>query len=156
MKVEAGTEEHKEIFCRQFLDTHKPFTPEELEWPDLSEETIEKLKKFKNTNKKIICVGTTSLRVIETLAQNKFKIKSGWTKIFIHTPYKFKITDGLLTNFHLPKSSLVILVSAFCGRKFLLDSYKKAIEWYNSDELKPVKKMRLDNSTSNAIIIKGE
>ena len=46
MKVEAGTEEHKEVFCRQFLDTHKPFTPEELDWPDLSQETIEKLKGF--------------------------------------------------------------------------------------------------------------
>ena len=55
MKVKAGTEEHKEIFCRQFLETHKPFTPEELDWPDLNEETIEKLKGFPTScNSKLI------------------------------------------------------------------------------------------------------
>ena len=97
------------------------------EFFSVPDETIKKIKFFKGNNKNIFCVGSTSMRVIETLAQNNFKKNTGWTDIFIYPPYKFKITDGLLTNFHLPKSTLIILVSAFCGREFLLNSYNKAV-----------------------------
>ena len=98
------------------------------EFFSVSPQTLKKLKFFQENQNRIICIGTTSVRVVETLAQKNFKINSGWTDIFIHHPYKFRITNGLLTNFHLPKSTLMILVSAFCGRNFLLNAYKKAIE----------------------------
>ena len=98
------------------------------EYFTVTNQTLLKLKKFQQNKKDIICLGTTSVRVLETLAQKNFQIRSGWTDIFIHSPYKFKMTNGLLTNFHLPKSTLLIMVSAFCGRDFLLSAYKNAIE----------------------------
>ena len=96
------------------------------EFFSVSPEVLGKLKKYHDNQKQLICLGTTSVRVLETLAQQNFKINSGWTDIFIHPPYKFRM-NGLLTNFHLPKSTLMILVSAFCGREFLLSAYQKAI-----------------------------
>lgn len=98
------------------------------EFFSVSTQTLEQLKKFWKNKKKIICIGTTSVRVLETLAQKNFKVRSGWTDIFIHEPYEFMMMDGLLTNFHLPKSTLMILVSAFCGRDFLLSAYRQAVD----------------------------
>jgi S-adenosylmethionine:tRNA ribosyltransferase-isomerase len=66
------------------------------------------------------------VRVLETLALKNFQVSSGWTDIFIYPPHKFRIVNGLLTNFHLPKSTLLILVSAFCGRNFILGAYQQA------------------------------
>ncbi len=98
------------------------------EFFSVSAQTLEQLKKYRLNQKKIICLGTTSVRVLETLAQQKFQVSSGWTDIFIHTPYEFRMMAGLLTNFHLPKSTLMLLVSAFCGRDFLLSAYRQAVE----------------------------
>jgi len=75
----------------------------------------------------MINVGTTSVRVLETLARQNFQDSSGWTDIFIYPPCKFTMADGLLTNFHLPKSTLMLLVSAFCGRDLLLSAYQHAV-----------------------------
>ena len=96
------------------------------EFFSVSTQTLEQLKKYWQNKKKIICIGTTSVRVLETLAQKNFKVRSGWTDIFIHEPYEFMMMDGLLTNFHLPKSTLLILVSAFCCRNFILGAYQQA------------------------------
>tara|TARA_Y100001970_G_C14218845_1_gene851340 strand:- start:856 stop:1908 length:1053 start_codon:yes stop_codon:yes gene_type:complete len=133
-KIKKKGIEILEVTLHVGLGTFKPILIQDIrkhkmhsEFFSVSSQTIEKIKYFKENNKKIFSIGTTSMRVLETLGQKNFKTKSGWTDIFIHAPYKFKITDGLLTNFHLPKSTLIILVSAFCGRKFLLNSYKKAI-----------------------------
>ncbi len=68
------------------------------------------------------------MRVLETLAINNYETNSGWTNLFIYPPYKFKIAEGILTNFHLPKSTLLIMVSAFYGRKKLLEAYSAAVE----------------------------
>ena len=83
---------------------------------------------FKRLKNPIICLGTTSVRVLETLALNNFEKNFGWTDLFIYPPYNFSMVQGLLTNFHLPKSTLLIMVSAFYGRKKLLEAYKTAVE----------------------------
>ena len=97
------------------------------EFFSVSSQTLRQLQVYQNNNKQMINVGTTSVRVLETLARQNFQESSGWTDIFIYPPCKFKMTDGLLTNFHLPKSTLMLLVSAFCGREFLLSSYQHAV-----------------------------
>ena len=97
------------------------------EFFSVSSQTLRQLQVYQNNNKQMINVGTTSVRVLETLARQNFQESSGWTDIFIYPPCKFKMADGLLTNFHLPKSTLLLLVSAFCGRKFLLSAYQHAV-----------------------------
>ena len=97
------------------------------EFFSVSSQTLRQLQVYQNNNKQMINVGTTSVRVLETLVRRNFQESSGWTDIFIYPPCKFTMTDGLLTNFHLPKSTLMLLVSAFCGREFLLSSYQHAV-----------------------------
>jgi len=97
------------------------------EFFSVSSQTLRQLQVYQNNNKQMINVGTTSVRVLETLARQNFQDSSGWTDIFIYPPCKFKMTDGLLTNFHLPKSTLLLLVSAFCGRDLLLSAYQHAV-----------------------------
>ena len=100
------------------------------EYYQMSKEVAELLEKTKKNNKKIIAVGTTSTRTLETIASkyNCFKECSGWTNIFIYPGYQFKAIDCLITNFHLPKSTLVMLVSALAGRKNILNAYRIAVE----------------------------
>ena len=97
------------------------------EFFSVSSQTLRQLQVYQNNNKQMINVGTTSVRVLETLVRQNFQESSGWTDIFIYPPCKFKMTDGLLTNFHLPKSTLMLLVSAFCGRDLLLSAYQHAV-----------------------------
>ena len=82
------------------------------------------------SGKRIIAVGTTSARVLETLMDKYGKIKasSGYTGIYIYPPYSFRAVSAMLTNFHLPRSTLLIMVSAFAGRENILKAYKEAIE----------------------------
>ncbi len=90
--------------------------------------TLARLKKAKKEGRRIIAVGTTSLRVLETLARQKTaKYFHDWIDLFIYPPFKFKMTDALLTNFHLPKSTLLMLVSAFAGTKLTKRVYQQAI-----------------------------
>ena len=79
---------------------------------------------------RVIAVGTTSTRTLESAAEEDgtLREKSGWTDIFIYPGYKFKVIDALITNFHLPQSTLVMLVSALAGREHILAAYKKAVE----------------------------
>ncbi|MDG5786434.1 tRNA preQ1(34) S-adenosylmethionine ribosyltransferase-isomerase QueA [Evansella sp. AB-P1] len=101
------------------------------EFYEMSETTANILNEAKETGKKIVAVGTTSCRTLETIASQtngKFTKTSGWTDIFIYPGYSFKGVDGLLTNFHLPKSTLVMLVSAFAGKENILKAYNQAVE----------------------------
>ena len=79
---------------------------------------------------RIVCVGTTSCRTLESLVNDDgtFEAKSRWTDIFIYPGYQFKAMDALITNFHLPESTLVMLVSAFAGREHVLNAYRIAVE----------------------------
>ena len=96
----------------------------------IDEEAAEKINRAKENGRKVICVGTTSCRTIESAADENGKLKacSGWTEIFIYPGYKFKAIDGLITNFHLPESTLVMLVSALAGREHVLAAYEEAVK----------------------------
>ena len=96
----------------------------------MNEETAGILNETKAAGGRVICVGTTSCRTLESLVNEdgSFSAKSKWTDIFIYPGYKFKAMDGLVTNFHLPESTLVMLVSAFAGREHVLNAYKIAVE----------------------------
>jgi S-adenosylmethionine:tRNA ribosyltransferase-isomerase len=103
------------------------------EWYEVNKDTIELIRKTRNAGGRVIAVGTTSVRVLETLAEQILSKQdpqtvSSYTEKYIYPAYKFRVVDALITNFHLPKSSLLVLVSAFAGRKFVLDSYREAIK----------------------------
>ena len=86
-----------------------------------------RLNHYHKEGRRIVAVGTTVVRVLETLAREDEPKLSGTTKIFIYPPFQFKMIQGLLTNFHLPKSTLLMLVAALCGRQRLLSSYEEAV-----------------------------
>ena len=96
----------------------------------MNEETAKILNETKASGGRIICVGTTSCRTLESLVNENgsFQPKSRWTDIFIYPGYTFKAMDALITNFHLPESTLVMLVSAFAGREHVLNAYKIAVQ----------------------------
>ena len=96
----------------------------------MSEETAQVLNQTKATGGRVICVGTTSCRTLESLVKENgcFEAGSKWTEIFIYPGYIFKAMDGLITNFHLPESTLVMLVSAFAGREKVLAAYEQAVQ----------------------------
>lgn len=119
------------------LGTFRPVEEENIldhhmhtEYYIMDEDVANKLNQRKKEGKKIYAVGTTSTRVLETVMSkyNEFKACSGNTDIFIYPGYKFKAIDGLITNFHLPKSTLLMLVSALSSREIILNAYKEAIE----------------------------
>jgi len=119
------------------LGTFRPVKAEEItdhhmhsELCMISAETAEILNQTRKNGGRIICVGTTSCRTLESLVDDDgtFREKSKWTEIFIYPGYEFKAMDGLITNFHLPESTLVMLVSAFAGRENVLGAYAKAVE----------------------------
>ena len=95
----------------------------------ISQETADILNQTKAEGGRVICVGTTSCRTLESLVNEDgtFEAKSKWTEIFIYPGYTFKAMDGLITNFHLPESTLVMLVSAFAGRDHVLAAYEEAV-----------------------------
>lgn len=99
------------------------------EYYNIDEMNAERINQARKNGGKIIAVGTTSLRTLESVAENGLiKAASGNTDIFIYPGYNFKITDRLITNFHLPESTLIMLVSALCGRESIMNAYKEAIE----------------------------
>jgi S-adenosylmethionine:tRNA ribosyltransferase-isomerase len=104
------------------------------EYFELPAETIEAVRKTKERGGKVFAVGTTSNRVLEHCAEelkgqsSKVKGVKGYTDLYIYPGYEFKVTDHLITNFHLPGSTLLLLVSAFAGKEFILEAYQKAIE----------------------------
>ena len=100
------------------------------EYYQMTQQTADLLNETKAKGHRIISVGTTSTRTLETIRRDhsEFVEKSGWTDIFIYPGFEYKAIDGLITNFHLPKSTLVMLVSAFSSRQYILNAYKKAVE----------------------------
>ena len=119
------------------LGTFRPVKAEEItehhmhsELCMIGADTAQILNETRQDGGRIICVGTTSCRTLESLVNEdgSFEEKSKWTEIFIYPGYTFKAMDGLITNFHLPESTLVMLVSAFAGRDHVLAAYKEAVE----------------------------
>ena len=119
------------------LGTFRPVSEENVlehkmhsEFYVMSKETANVLNEAKKNNNRIISVGTTSTRTLETIMNlyGEFKDCSGWTDIFIYPGYEFKAIDALITNFHLPKSTLVMLVSALAGKENILNAYKVAVD----------------------------
>ncbi|WP_339191164.1 tRNA preQ1(34) S-adenosylmethionine ribosyltransferase-isomerase QueA [Bacillus sp. FSL K6-1003] len=120
------------------LGTFRPVSADEVEehnmhaeFYQMSEETAAALNSVREKGGRIISIGTTSTRTLETIAgehDGRFKASSGWTSIFIYPGYEFKGIDGMITNFHLPKSSLIMLVSALAGRENVLRAYNHAVE----------------------------
>ena len=125
------------------LGTFRPVKAEEIsehhmhsELCMMSKQTADLLNETKAAGGRVICVGTTSCRTLESLVNEDgtFEEKSKWTEIFIYPGYQFKAMDGLITNFHLPESTLVMLVSAFAGRENVLAAYEEAVrERYGAD-----------------------
>lgn len=118
------------------LGTFRPVAVEDVtkhkmhsEYYSMTKKVADTLNTAKKEGKRIIAVGTTTTRTLETIMTkyNEFTSCSGWTNIFIYPGYKFKAIDGLITNFHLPKSTLIMLVSAFSSKKIILNAYKEAV-----------------------------
>ena len=119
------------------LGTFRPVNVENIEdhvmhkeYYSISQETADLIMNTKAAGKRVIAVGTTSIRTLESAADGVGRIsgKSGWTDIFIYPGYEFKLVDGIVTNFHLPKSTLIMLISAFAGREFVLKAYETAVQ----------------------------
>ena len=118
------------------LGTFRPVKAEEItdhvmhaEFYSVPEETAREVNAAKEEGRRVICVGTTSCRTVESAAEGGvLQAKSGWTDIFIYPGYSFQIMDGLITNFHLPESTLLMLISAFAGREHVLRAYRHAVE----------------------------
>ncbi|MFC0137292.1 tRNA preQ1(34) S-adenosylmethionine ribosyltransferase-isomerase QueA [Staphylococcus petrasii] len=119
------------------LGTFRPVSVENIddhemhsEYYQMTQETADLLNETKAKGHRIISVGTTSTRTLETIRRDydQFVAVSGWTDIFIYPGFEYKAIDGLITNFHLPKSTLVMLVSAFSSKKNILNAYNKAVE----------------------------
>jgi len=119
------------------LGTFRPVSVENIddhemhsEYYQMNQETADLLNATKANGHRIFSVGTTSTRTLETIMQthNNFVAESGWTDIFIYPGFDFKAIDGLITNFHLPKSTLVMLVSAFSSRDYILNAYQQAVK----------------------------
>ena len=118
------------------LGTFRPVSVDDIskhkmhsEFYMMNDEVADILNKAKRDNRRIVAVGTTTTRTLETIfcKYNKFTSCSGWTDIFIYPGYEFKAISGLITNFHLPKSTLIMLVSAFASREIILNAYSEAV-----------------------------
>ena len=118
------------------LGTFRPVKEEEItdhtmhsEYCVIPQETAELINETKRSGGRVICVGTTSCRTVESQAAEDGTMRScaGWTDIFIYPGYRFKVMDALVTNFHLPESTLIMLVSALAGREHVLSAYKEAV-----------------------------
>ena len=103
--------------------------PMHSEYCTIPQETADLINETRANGGRCICVGTTSCRTLESWAADdgRMEARSGWTDIYIYPGYKFKVMDGLVTNFHLPESTLIMLVSAFAGREHILDAYAEAV-----------------------------
>lgn len=117
------------------LGTFRPVAVEDVtkhkmhsEFYSISAEVANKLNEAKKNGKRIVAVGTTSTRTLESAYDNGFKEVSGWTDIFIYPGYQFKAIDAQITNFHLPKSTLIMLVSAFAGKDKIMNAYNEAVK----------------------------
>ena len=136
-KIEAKGVNIAYVTLHVGLGTFRPVKAEEItdhqmhsEFCMISQETADLLNATRDQGGRIVCVGTTSCRTVESLADEngRFRESSAWTDIFIYPGYRFKAMDALITNFHLPESTLVMLVSAFAGREHVLHAYEEAVK----------------------------
>lgn len=136
-KIEKKGVEILDVFLEVGLGTFRPVQTEDVlehkmheEKFEIPEYTVERILKGKKEGRRVIAVGTTTVRALESAVDNDGNLvsKVDNTDIFIYPGYEFKVIDGLITNFHLPKSTLLMLVSALAGREFMLEVYKKAVE----------------------------
>ena len=135
-KIEAKGVKLAYVTLHVGLGTFRPVKADEIsehhmhsEFCMMSQETANIINETKANGGRVICVGTTSCRTLESLAgeDGRFEERSVWTEIFIYPGYRFKAMDALITNFHLPESTLVMLVSAFAGREAVLNAYHEAV-----------------------------
>ena len=135
-KLRAAGVEIAEVLLHVGLGTFRPVKEENVldhkmhsEYYEVSPEAAEIINRAKREGRRIVAVGTTSVRTLETVAdENGFlKPESGDTEIFIYPPYRFRCVDALITNFHLPESTLLMLVSALCSREEVMEIYKTAV-----------------------------
>ncbi len=135
-KVKGMGVEIAEITLHVGLGTFRPVKVENVlehhmhsEFYMVSEEAADKINRAKKEGRRVIAVGTTSTRTLEAASDEEGFLKetSGWTEIFIYPGYRFKVIDGLITNFHLPESTLIMLVSALAGREHVLNAYQAAV-----------------------------
>jgi len=126
-----------ELTLHTGLGTFRPIEVEDLskhkmdaEYYRIDDQACRIVNKSKMEGSRICAIGTTSIRALETsfTAEKLLKPSEGWTNIFIHPPYRFSIADALVTNFHLPKTSLLIMTCAFAGYDLAMEAYKKAIK----------------------------
>jgi len=119
------------------LGTFRPVKEDEIEGHEMhseyciiSQEVADLINRTKAGGGRVVCVGTTSCRTVESWANEDgtMEAKSGWTGIYIYPGYQFKVTDALITNFHLPESTLIMLVSALAGREHILAAYREAVK----------------------------
>lgn len=136
-KIKAKGVEVVDVLLHVGLGTFRPVKADNVlehhmhsEYYEIGEEAAERINKAKKEGRRIIAVGTTSVRTLESAADENGFVKpiKGNTEIFIYPPYKFKCVDALITNFHLPKSTLIMLVASMTGREKILDIYKTAVE----------------------------
>jgi S-adenosylmethionine:tRNA ribosyltransferase-isomerase len=122
------------------LGTFQPIRTERLaehvmheEFVEIGADAAERINRARAAGRRIVAVGTTTVRALESAAEKgpgpffTVRAMSGWTRLFIRPPYEFKVTGALLTNFHLPRSTLLVLVSAFAGRERVLAAYEEAV-----------------------------
>ena len=135
-EIEAMGVETAYVTLHVGLGTFRPVKEDNIlehhmhsEYYEVSEEAAEKINRIKAAGGRIVCVGTTSCRTVESAAGEDGKVcaGSGSTEIFIYPGYRFKVLDALITNFHLPESTLVMLVSALAGREAVLAAYEEAV-----------------------------
>ncbi len=135
-KIEAQGVEIAKVTLHVGLGTFRPVKVDEItdhhmhsEFYQINEEAAEKINRAKENGKRVICVGTTSCRTVESAAGEDGRLRAcnGWTEIFIYPGYQFKVLDCLITNFHLPESTLIMLVSALAGREQVLGAYEEAV-----------------------------
>lgn len=136
-RIEAQGVDIAKVTLHVGLGTFRPVKVDEItdhhmhsEFYQIDEEAAEKINRAREKGKRVICVGTTSCRTVESAADENGRLHacSGWTEIFIYPGYRFKALDCLITNFHLPESTLIMLVSALAGREQVLAAYEEAVK----------------------------
>lgn len=135
-KIEGQGVDIAKVTLHVGLGTFRPVKVDEItdhhmhsEFYQIDQEAADKINRAKENGKRVFCVGTTSCRTVESAADENGKLSacSGWTEIFIYPGYPFKVLDCLITNFHLPESTLIMLVSALAGREKVLAAYEEAV-----------------------------
>ena len=134
-RLQAKGVKLEKVLLHVGLGTFRPVSVENVqehvmhsEYFEITQPVVDSISQAKKEGHRVFAVGTTSVRVLETAAsEGTLKAQSGWTDIFIYPGFEFRVVDALITNFHLPESTLMMLVSAFAGRERILQAYQEAV-----------------------------